>query len=74
MTESGLDGRVPVDRQLELAPRAELLEATRRELKQPCTCDLRLRLRDADGDPAQLAQRSALFRRRKNPSSSSREA
>ena len=51
-----------------------LLEPGRKALEEPRSGDLGLRARDAERDADEAAQRSALFRRLKNPSSSSREA
>ena len=50
-----------------------LLEPGRKALEEPRSGDLGLRARDAERDADEAAQRSALFRRLKNPSSSSRE-
>lgn len=50
-----------------------LLEPGRKALEEPRSGDLGFRARDAECDADEAAQRRALFRRLKNPSSSSRE-
>ena len=50
-----------------------LLEPSRKALEEPRSGDLGFRARDAECDADEAAQRRALFRRLKNPSSSSRE-
>ena len=51
-----------------------LLEPGRKALDEPRSGHFGLRARDAERDANEAAQRSALFRRLKNPSSSTREA
>ena len=50
-----------------------LFEPGRKALHEPRSGDLGFRARDAECDADEAAQRRALFRRLKNPSSSSRE-
>ena len=66
-----LAARVHVGRELEPALALDLLEPRRGERKESSAGDLGLAGRHAERDAPQVAQRSALFRRRKNPSSSS---
>lgn len=70
--DARLSGFVRVGGELDLAGPLDLLEPTRRKNEEACSRDLRLDPRDADGNATKAAvYRSALFRRRKNPSSSS---
>src|SRR6187399_2597825 len=50
-----------------------LFEPSRKALHEPRSGDFGFRVRDAERDAEETAQRSALFRRLKNPSSLSRE-
>lgn len=71
--DARLSGFVRVGGELDLACPLDLLEPARRKNEEACSRDLRLDPRDADGNATKPAvyYRSALFRRRKNPSSSS---
>ena len=69
-----LPRRVGVHGKLDLGARIQLLEAGRRKLEESRASYLRVDRGHPERDPEQLsarAQRRALFKRRKNPSSSS---
>lgn len=62
-----------VDNELDRGARVVLLEPCRKAFDEPGASDLGLVDRDAERDADETGQRNALFRRLKNPSSSSRE-
>ena len=70
-SEPLLERIVRVGGELDLVAALDLLEPFRRELDEQRAGNLRLAHRHGDRDAAEPAYRSALFSRRKNPSSSS---